>query len=242
MADEAQGPATNQPARDARALLRASRGGTLATQSEGQPFASLITPATAPDGSVLMLLSGLSEHTRHLRDEPRCAVLVAGAADGPNAQTAPRLTVTGLAALEPDPAMKARWVALHPYAAFYAGFADFTLWRVRPMAGLYIGGFASAHRLRRADLAPDPAAVAAVADAEAAILAHVNADHADALDAIAAARGRPGAGWRMAACDVDGCDLARDEETLRVPWSASVANALEIRSELVRIARDARAG
>ena len=242
MADEAQGPATNHPARDARALLRASRGGTLATQSEGQPFASLITPATAPDGSVLMLLSGLSEHTRHLRDEPRCAVLVAGAADGPNAQTAPRLTVTGLAALEPDPAMKARWVALHPYAAFYAGFADFTLWRVRPMAGLYIGGFASAHRLRRADLAPDPAAVAAVADAEAAILAHVNADHADALDAIAAARGRPGAGWRMAACDVDGCDLARDEETLRVPWSASVANALEIRSELVRIARDARAG
>ena len=110
------------------------------------------------------------------------------------------------------------------------------------MAGLYIGGFASAHRLRRADLAPDPAAVAAVADAEAAMLAHVNADHADALDAIAAARGRPGAGWRMAACDVDGCDLARDEETLRVPWSASVANALEIRSELVRIARDARAG
>ena len=73
MADEAQGPATNQPARDARALLRASRGGTLATQSEGLPFASLITPATAPDGSVLMLLSGLSEHTRHLRDEPRCA-------------------------------------------------------------------------------------------------------------------------------------------------------------------------
>lgn len=242
MSDEARIPAGNQPAREARALLRASRGGTLATQSDGQPFASLITPATAPDGSVLMLLSGLSEHTRHLRDEPRCSVLVAGVPDGPNAQTAPRLTLTGLAALETDPAMKTRWVALHPYAAFYAGFADFTLWRVSPVAGLYIGGFASAHRLRRADLSPDPEAVAAVAAAEADILAHVNDDHADALDAIAAARGQPGPGWRMAACDVDGCDLAREEATLRVPWAAPVADAGEIRSELVRLTRMAREG
>lgn len=243
MADEAQVPVVNQPARDARALLRASRGGTLATQSDGQPFASLVTPATAPDGSVLLLLSGLSEHTRHLRDEPRCSVLVTGTSDGPNPQQAPRLTLTGLAALETDPAMKARWVALHPYAGFYAGFADFTLWRVRPVAGLFIGGFASAHRLRRADLAPDPDAVAAVADAEADVLAHVNDDHADALDAIAAANGRPGPGWRMAACDVDGCDLARGEEgTLRVPWSAPVADASAIRSELVRLARAAREG
>ena len=66
------------PVGDARALLRAARAGTLATSAAGQPFASLVTPATAPDGSVLMLLSGLSEHTRHLRDEPRCAVMVAG--------------------------------------------------------------------------------------------------------------------------------------------------------------------
>ena len=246
MVDEAPNPTGNQPSREARALLRASRGGTLATQSGGQPFASLITPATAPDGSVLMLLSGLSEHTRHLRDEPRCSVLVAGAADGPNPQTAPRLTLTGPAELEADPAMKARWVALHPYAAFYAGFADFTLWRVRPLAGHYIGGFASAHRLRLQDLTPDPAAVAAVAEAEAGILAHVNADHVDALDAIAAARGRPGPGWRMAACDVDGCDLARmadegaEEAALRVPWSAAVADAGGIRLELVRLARSAR--
>ena len=249
MADQALNPTENQPSREARALLRASRGGTLATQSGGQPFASLITPATAPDGSVLMLLSGLSEHTRHLREEPRCSILVAGTADGPNAQTAPRLTLTGLAELDADPAMKARWVALHPYAAFYAVFADFTLWRLRPVAGLYIGGFASAHRLRLADLTPDPAAVAAVAEAEPGILAHVNADHADALDAIAAALGRPGLGWRMAACDVDGCDLAQEVSegeaegaTLRVPWSASVADAGGIRAELVRLARGAREG
>ena len=136
---------TATPVQDARALLRAARAGTLATSAAGQPFASLITPATAPDGSILMLLSGLSEHTRHLRDEPRCAVMVAGPPAGLNPQTAPRLTVTGLAAHEPDPAMKARWVALHPYAAFYAGFADFQVFRLRPVGGQFIGGFASAN-------------------------------------------------------------------------------------------------
>lgn len=242
MTDEAPNTLPNQPAREARRLLRASRAGTLATQDAGQPFASLVTPATAPDGSVLLLLSGLSEHTRHLRAEPRCSLLVAGDPEGPNPQTAPRLTLTGLATLEPDPAMKARWIALHPYAAFYAGFADFTLWRLRPLAGLFIGGFASAHRLRRGDLTPDPAAVAALGEAEPGILAHVNGDHGDALDAIARLHGRSGAGWRLAACDVDGCDLVREQEVLRVAWSSPVADAFALRGELVRLARAAREG
>ena len=232
---------TPTPVPDARALLRAARAGTLATSGDGQPFASLVTPAAAPDGSVLLLLSGLSEHTRHLRDEPRCAVMVAGEPVEANPQTAPRLTVTGLAAPEPDPALKARWVSLHPYAAFYAGFGDFQLWRVVPKAGLYIGGFASATRLRQADLAWDPAAVEAVAAAEPGVLAHCNDDHADALDRIAASHGADGPGWRMAACDVDGCDLAREEAVLRVPWSAPVADAGGIRTELVRLVKMARA-
>lgn len=231
---------TSTPIPDARALLRASRAGTLASSGDGQPFASLVTPATAPDGSVLLLLSGLSEHTRHLRHEPRCAVMVAGPPDGPNPQTAPRLTITGLAAPEPDPSFKARWVALHPYAAFYAGFGDFQLWRIQPRAGLYIGGFASATRLRQADLAWDAAAVEAVAAAEPSILAHCNGDHSDALDQIALAHGANGTGWRMVACDVDGCDLTHNELVLRVPWPAPVTDAGGVRTALIYLASAAR--
>lgn len=242
MSDAATGDhPTPTPVQDARALLRAARAGTLATGAGGQPFASLVTPATAPDGSVLMLLSGLSEHTRHLRDEPRCAVMVAGPPAGLNPQTAPRLTVTGLAAPEPDPALKARWVAQHPYAAFYAGFADFQVFRLRPVAGQFIGGFASATRLRQADLVWDAAAVAAVSEAEAEVIAHCNRDHPDALDAIAAAHGAAGeAGWLMAACDVDGCDLVRGEHGLRIAWPEPVQDAQGIRKQLIRLAHAAR--
>ena len=122
---------------------------------DGQPFASLVTPAVAADGAVLLLLSGLSEHTRHLRAMPRCSLLVLGDADGPNPQTTPRLTITGQAAPDPDPQHKAYWLARHPYAAFYAGLADFVLWRIEPEAGLFIGGFGRAAKLTAAALAPD---------------------------------------------------------------------------------------
>ena len=92
-------------------------------------------------------------------------MLVAGAPEDANPQTAPRVTITGLAEPIVDTALKARYLAVHPYAALYADFGDFSLWRIRPLGGLYVGGFARAARLRAADLAPEPAAVAAIAAA-----------------------------------------------------------------------------
>ena len=232
--------AKSDPARDAIALLRGARAAALATVADGQPFASLVTPAAAPDRSLLMLLSGLSPHTRHLRAEPRCSLLLTGAATGPNPQTAPRLSLTGTASPAPDPALKARWVALHPYAGFYAGLADFQLWRFRFDAGQYVGGFASAHRFGLADLAPDPAAVGAMSAAEVGIIEHCNDDHPDAMGAIATAWGGAGEGWRMIACDIDGCDLSRAESVVRVAWSTPVDSPTQVRSELIRLAGAAR--
>ena len=223
--------ADNAPAWEARKLLRAARAGTLATSLQGQPFASLVTPACAPDLSVLLLLSDLSEHTRHLRAEPRCSVLVTGAPENTNPQTAPRVSITGVAEVVADAALKARYLAIHPYASLYADFGDFALWRVRPLGGLYVGGFGRAARLRAGELTPDADVVAAIAAAEAGIISHCNADHPDALAAIAGSA-EP---WRMVAVDVDGCDLAAGERVIRIHWSAPVADAGGVRRELVRL-------
>ncbi|HTW28895.1 MAG TPA: DUF2470 domain-containing protein [Acetobacteraceae bacterium] len=223
---------------EARCLLRAARSGTLATvTAEGQPFASLITPATAPDLSILLLLSALSEHTRHLKADPRCAVMVAGPPEGANPQNAPRLTVTGTAEMIDDLGLKERWVMLHPYAAFYADFDDFSIWRVRPMGALYVAGFARAMRLRQAVLLPDAEAIATVAEAERDIMQHCNDDHADALTRIAHRAGHRGHGWQMIAVDVDGFDLLQDEHPVRIAWSAPVSSPAGVREELIRLAR-----
>jgi hypothetical protein len=153
--------------------------------------------------------------------------------------------VTGLAEQVPAeevPALKARWLARHPYAALYADFADFGLWRVRIGGALQVGGFARAERIRAVELAPDPAAVAAIAAAEADIIAHVNADHPDAVEAIA--NGLLGAGpgpWRLVAVDVDGCDLSEGNRTVRLAFLAPLSDADGVRAALIRAAREGRA-
>ena len=224
----------------ARCLARAAGSAVLATQAEGQPFASLVTPACSPGFEPLLLLSSLSEHTRQLRAEPRCALLVTGPAEGANPQTAPRLTLTGIAAEVPAAeatALKARWLAKHPYAALYADFGDFGLWRVVPQSGLLVGGFAAAHRLRQADLAPDAAAVAALAAAEADIIAHVNADHPETLALLAGSD----TGWRMVALDCDGFDMAAGDLLQRHAFTSPVADADGVRRALILAGRAARA-
>lgn len=224
------------PAWQAIMLLRGARSGTLATARDGQPFASLVTPSTAPDRSVLMLLSGLAEHTRHLKADPRCALMVSGPAATANPQTAPRLTVTGAARPVEDAALKARWLAMHPYAGLYADFADFTLWRLEIGAAMLVGGFARAHRLRAAAFAAPADAVAAIAGAADGILGHCNRDHPATLATIAGA----GGDWRMVGVDIDGCDLGNGEVVRRVHWRAPVGDAEDVRRELVHLADAAR--
>lgn len=240
-------PSAEQEAQLARRLLRAAREASLATVSEGQPFASLVTPAVAPDLSVLLWLSRLSGHTRHLSRDARCSLLVLGPRMGPNPQKRARLTLTGLAAEvtgEEAGPLKALWLAKHPYARLYMGFGDFGLWRIAPQAAHFVGGFARARTLPFELLRPDPAAVAAIEAAAPGILDHVNHDHRDALDAIACGVLRKrAAGWRMDSVDIDGCVLRRDSSraaAVRFDFPASVNSAEGVRQALVAAAREGR--
>jgi putative heme iron utilization protein len=218
----------------ARQLLRAARVGTLATSDKEHPFASLVTPACMPDGALAILISRLSEHTRHLEADPRCSILVAGTPETVNPQTAPRATVIGVADAVNDRALKARYLAIHPYASLYAGFGDFSFWRLKATAVRLVGGFGRAYRLRGGDVTPDPAAMAAVLAAERDVLEQCNRDHGPALAAIA---GSPG-DWRMVTVDVDGFDLALEETVIRIPWAAPAADPAGIRQELARMVQE----
>jgi heme iron utilization protein len=228
-------PVADSPIWQARKLLRSARSACLATVAKGQPFASLVTPACMPDGALLMLLSRLSEHTRHLIADPHCSVMVSGTAESANPQTTPRVTVTGVAEVVNDPALKARYLAVHPYASLYADFGDFATWRIAPAGALLVAGFGRAFRLKGADLAPDAAAADALLRSEAGILTHCNRDHPAALAAIAGSAGD----WRMVTADVDGFDLAQGDTVLRFAWSAPVKDAGDVRQELVRMAQAA---
>jgi heme iron utilization protein len=215
----------------ARCLLRAARWATLATDAGGQPFASLVTHAVAPDGAVLLLLSSLAEHSKHLVVSPRCAVMVTGAPAGPNWQTAPRVTVTGQAERVDDPAARAYWLARHPYAREYAGFSDFSLWQVLPEQAMFIAGFAQAMRLPAGALLVPAGAVSAIAAMSKSLVAASNADHQASINRLAHAAGGRGQ-WRLLGIDTDGLDLLQDDTVLRVAFARPAVGAEEARASL----------
>ena len=138
---------------EAASLLTGARAATLATTTAaGLPHAALVTPALDAQGAPILLLSDLAAHTKNLRANPACALLVTGAAADDNPQTAPRLLLSGTAQITTDPTARERFLLAHPYASQYAGFGDFHLWRVEVNDAHYVGGFAAASRLRLAAL------------------------------------------------------------------------------------------
>ena len=218
----------------ARCLMRKARWATLATQRAGQPFAALVTHAVAPDGSVLMLLSAMSEHARQLEAEPRCGLMATGEPENLNWQTAPRLSVTGLAARSDDPALRRYWVAHHPYARLYADFSDFSIWRLVPEAGLFVAGFGQIKRLDARQLACPAQAVASLADSQAGIVAMCNANHAVVLNRLAHAAGRTGR-WAMLGVDPDGFTLTQDDTVLRIAFRAPVEDGAGVQAALAAL-------
>lgn len=234
-----------QPVAEAKRLLRSIRAGTLATlNGTGDPFATLVTVATDPDGSPLLLVSQLSAHTRHLDKDPRCSLLLAEAGEG-DPLAHPRLTITGSAAkvTEPDTrsAIRARFLARHPKAELYADFSDFSFWRIG-MDQIHLnGGFARAARFPAARLLTPIADAANLIAAEAGAVAHMNADHADALALYAEVlAGQPAGEWIATGLDPDGMDLACGDRTARLAFPDRITTPGDLRKVLVALAGQAR--
>lgn len=210
-----------------RRVARACRKATLATLlagSGGAPYASLVTVAFDGDMAPILLLSGLSDHTRNLAADGRASLLLDGTEGHPNPQTGPRVTLTGRAEKSSDPRLRDRFLARHPAAALYAGFGDFAIWRLAPERAHFVGGFGRAVWFN-APFGLSPAGIAALAEAEAGLLAQANRDHASVL-------ARLGADWRVVALDADGAELANQTDSRRLAFRASVENPADLPAAL----------
>jgi hypothetical protein len=229
---------------DVRWLMRRARSATLATAlagNDGWPYASLVTVACDTDASPILLFSDLSDHTRNLAADPRASLLFEQASRRANPQTGPRVSVLGRIARDDEPRLRQRFLARHPGAALYAGFSDFHVYRMSLDRAHLVGGFGRAVWIGADRLQPDAAAARRIAEAEAEILAHMNSDHADAVDLFAnRLLRRAGSGWRMIAVDAEGCDLARDSTFARLDFPQPAADAAAMREILIELARRAR--
>lgn len=234
----------DETARAARRLMRTALKGSLATldRETGRPYASLILVATEPNGAPIFLISRLALHTRNLEKDPRASVLIDGTGGLGDPLTGGRLTLSGQARPSASPIGLRRFLARHPSAEGYAGFADFSLYAMEVAGGHYIGGFGRIVDLPPAALLTNVADAGALIEAEADIIAHMNSDHADAVALYATGLAGADAGeWRMSGIDPDGADLLRCTSAARINFPSRVRTPGEARTMLVSQVQQARA-
>ena len=103
------------------------------------------------------------------------------------------------------------------------------------------GGFARAARFPANRLATDLQGAGTLIAAEAGAVAHMNADHADALALYAEVlAGQPAGAWLATGLDPDGMDLAWGDLTARLAFAERITTPGDLRKVLVDLAAQAR--
>lgn len=229
--------------RQAKAFLRASRHGALATldPATGTPMASRISLASASDGAPVFLISRLSGHFGALEADPRASVLLGEPGKG-DPLTHPRITVFGTAERIADgrrAGIRSRFLARHPKAELYADFGDFAFWRLNVEGASFNGGFGKAYAMSAEDLlSPTDEALE---EMEAGAVEHMNADHADAVALYATVLlGMSDDNWRLACIDLEGLDMTHGDAVVRLWFDPPLISADELRPRLTDLARIAR--
>ena len=225
----------------ARRFLRARYAGALATVSArlaGHPFGSVVPFALDARARPMLLISALAEHTRNLAADPRASLLVHTYAE--DVQAGPRLTLVGDAApvVTGDMACD-RYLRRYPDASRLLALGDFSFHAIVPRELLFVQGFGRIDWIAADDFAPPPNEVD---EAEADILAHVNADHVDTLLLYCRALGGVAAETaRAVGVDCDGIDVRADGRLLRFDFDAPALDAAAVRARLIGLAERSRA-
>ena len=190
------GAASNQPAvaeptfaDRARTLLYLGRTGALSTVSRkhpGFPFGSVMPYGLDEKGRPVFLISTMAMHTQNLQADPRSSLLVTQPGASGDPLGASRVTLLGNVLPIPKPEVaEARklYLARYPNSKHWVDFEDFSFYRMDVMDVYYVGGFGVMGWVSASEYSdgqPDP-----LADTAAAIIEHMNSDHADALTLLA---------------------------------------------------------
>lgn len=224
-------------------LMREGRSAALATlmAGRGAPYCSLVNVASAADGAPLLLISGLAVHTKNILADPRVSLMIDERKEGDPLEGA-RIMLMGHAARTDDEAARRRYLARHPDAEMYAGFADFAFYRIALDAAHLVAGFGRIVDLTPADILTDLDDAAALVAAEPDVIAHMNADHADTCRLYATKLlGADDGDWRCVGGDPEGLELQNGRAARRLTFPQPVRSPGALRLMLKQLAEQARA-
>jgi len=227
-------------ARQVRELFRALRSGVLSSHSTklpGYPYGSALPYVTDHAGRPVILISHLAEHTHNLQADVRASFLVCET--GPDVQASARATLVGNAKHEVDPSsVRERYLRFYPDHARYLEIGGFEFWTIEPLQLRFIEGFGSLHWIAAQSYLAHADEIAQI---EASVIEHMNADHSAALvDYCAHYYGMRPQRAQMIGFDCDGFDVRTDQRVLRFALPKPVATAQEARAALIALADQSR--
>jgi heme iron utilization protein len=233
-----------------RTLLSLVPVATLSTVSRkhpGFPFGSMMPFALDSAGRPIFLISNMAMHTQNLNADPRCSLFVAQVGADGDPLGAARATLVGQAepVAEGDLASaRERYLARHENSRYWVDFADFSFFRLEPIDLYYVGGFGVMGWVDARDY--ESAAADPLAESAPGILAHMNADHGDAMILLAKTNaGIEAVEATMTSVDRLGFSLrlktSDGVKGTRINFSREVATAPDTRAVLVEMVRHAKA-
>jgi putative heme iron utilization protein len=211
-------------AHEARRMLRSHRYGALCTLSkkiDGYPFGSITPYLVDHDGSLIILISTLAEHTKNIMHDPRVSLITHDQHD-PRILTQGRVTFTGNAGLEPNRDQAGlRYLRYFPEAQTYFSMHDFSFYRIRPVAIRYIGGFGKIHWIDMENYAVAQAQI--FTQREELLLAEMNARQQDLMQQLLLQQdGVAATDVRAIGLDCDGIDVRGDEQIWRLNFPEAI--------------------
>lgn len=137
----------------AKSLISKAHFGSIAVThpDTGHPHVTRIAIGTDPQGAPITLISDLSLHTKALKADPVCSLLLGEPGDKGDPLTHPRLTLTCEARWEEKARLRDHYLNTHPKAQLYIDFSDFNFVRFEVMTGDLNGGFGKAYHLEASD-------------------------------------------------------------------------------------------
>jgi putative heme iron utilization protein len=230
------------PSQAAKKLMREGRSGALATlmAGAGDPYCSLVNVASAADGSPLLLISRLAVHTKNILADPRVSLMLDERKEGDPLEGA-RVMLMGRAAVTEDLQARRRYLARQPEAEMFAGFGDFSFYKVELSGAHLVAGFGRIVDLKPADLLTDLSEADTMVAAEPEVIEHMNRDHADTVKLYATCLlGAPDGDWRCVGCDPEGLELQNGRTAVRLPFPERVRSPGVLRQVLKDMAEEAR--
>lgn len=228
---------------EVRLLLRRARTAALGTSNRDPkgPYVSLANIATDGQGHPVIFISRLAWHTRNIEANPEASVMVSEIPPKGDALTGPRVTVMGRFEPIPKGDIAARYAHHHPTARTYLDFPDFSFWRLKAQKIHAVAGFGRIETMEPDEVFLPESAAAAVMDQAESAIAHMNEDHADAVELYARKLlGAEAGKWRITAIDPDGAHLARADKVLRLAFEKPAEKAADLRQIFGALAQKAR--